>query len=169
MNPFLLILCIIILILYVIKSAKLRAVKKKLLKSDADLKRVSDYYTELVERRKSNITPDDPQPVDVLDFDKVQQRKIDSKYLYPIKVNDGSSIFHNKKIVITGNFYSFKNRNDLAKLFWEAGADVDVGVGKNTDYLILGDNYGPVKLQKAMDLGVEVIDEKFLYEHFKVK
>lgn len=98
---------------------------------------------------------------------ELQERKIESKYLYPKKdVEDKSNYFYEKKVVITGIFYDYPDRNDLAKLFWEAGADIDTGIGKSTDCLIVGEDAGPSKLKKAEAQGVEIIYQDELEDLF---
>lgn len=76
---------------------------------------------------------------------------IDRKYLYPKKCIDERTIeyFFRKKIVITGVFEQFPVRNDLAKLLWELGADIDSKVTERTNILALGHEYGYKKFEEA--------------------
>lgn len=105
-----------------------------------------------------------------LDYERVQElksRKIESKYFYPITdLDDESNFFFGKKIVITGEFDLFPDRNEVAKLFWNVGADIDTGIGKNTEFLIVGLDYGPKKMQKAIENGISIIDQDRLSEYF---
>lgn len=39
------------------------------------------------------------------------------------------------------------------------GADIDVSVGKNTKFLLVGDAPGYKKIEKAEELGVDIIEE----------
>ena len=51
-----------------------------------------------------------------------------------------------KKVVISG----FKNSDKdwIAEELKKLGADIDTSVGKRTNYLIIGENVGPSKLNK---------------------
>ncbi len=66
-----------------------------------------------------------------------------------------------KTIVVTGTLDNF-TRQQIQQAIRHAGAKASSSVSKKTDYVLAGENAGS-KLQKALDLGVEVIDEaKFL-------
>lgn len=69
-----------------------------------------------------------------------------SKYLG--EVVDIENPFYNKKVVITGIFMNWDDRNDLASLLRALGADVDSSVTKATHYLITGSDPGPSKVGK---------------------
>lgn len=77
-----------------------------------------------------------------------------------LKKDDESLVFLNKTFVITGSFENYK-RNDLKNIFEKKGAKISSSVSKNTDYLLCGEDAGS-KLQKAIDLGVEIIYEDSL-------
>lgn len=62
-----------------------------------------------------------------------------------------------KTIVVTGTLEHF-TRQQIQQAIRQAGAKASSSVSKKTDYVLAGENAGS-KLQKAMDLGVEVIDE----------
>jgi len=97
------------------------------------------------------------------------KKKIDKEYLFPKKdLESTSHFFCGKKCVITGDFSSFSSRNEMAKLLWEVGADVDLSVGKNTRIVIVGDNPGHSKLIQAEDLGLEFITENEFINYFKI-
>lgn len=71
---------------------------------------------------------------------------------------DPSSIFYDKKVVITGIFPVSRYR--LAEVLkFKMGADIDVSVGKNTRFLLVGDAPGYKKIEKAEELGVDIIEE----------
>jgi DNA ligase (NAD+) len=63
-----------------------------------------------------------------------------------------------KTFVITGTLANY-SRETAKKLVEDAGGKVSGAVSKKTDYLIAGDEAGS-KLDKARELGVQVIDEK---------
>ena len=62
-----------------------------------------------------------------------------------------------KTFVITGTLDEW-SRDEASRLLTERGAKVTSSVSKKTDYLVAGSNAG-TKLDKARELGVEVIDE----------
>lgn len=97
------------------------------------------------------------------------EKKIEKQYLYPKKdLEDKSHFFYSKKVVITGDFEHFEDRNEIAKLLWEVGADVDTGVGKNTNALVVGENPGPSKMMLAEDMGIDFITENEFRELFEL-
>jgi DNA ligase (NAD+) len=63
-----------------------------------------------------------------------------------------------KTMVISGVFA--KHSRDEIKVMIEAhGGKVGSGVTGKTDFLVAGDGIGPSKLEKATQLGVNIIDE----------
>ena len=68
-----------------------------------------------------------------------------------------------KTLVITGTLPAL-SRDEAAKLIREHGGKVTGSVSRNTDYLLLGENPGASKLNKARELGVAEIDEEALLE-----
>jgi DNA ligase (NAD+) len=67
-----------------------------------------------------------------------------------------------KTFVLTGTLAHF-TRDEAKKMIEEAGGKVTGSVSKKTDYVVAGADAGS-KLEKAKELGVEVIDEKELEE-----
>lgn len=63
-----------------------------------------------------------------------------------------------KSVVVTGSLLSM-SREEAKDAVREAGGNWSSSVSKNTDYVVAGDKPG-TKLEKARELGVEVIDEK---------
>ncbi|MDY0364387.1 MAG: NAD-dependent DNA ligase LigA [Arcobacteraceae bacterium] len=73
----------------------------------------------------------------------------------------GDSIFSGKSVVITG---TLSQSRDIIKAMLEShGAKVTSSVSKKTDFLVCGVDAGS-KLDKALELGVEVVDELRLKE-----
>ena len=68
------------------------------------------------------------------------------------------SIVSGKTIVITGSFDT-KSRVAIRSELETMGATVSKSVSKNTDYLLAGSSAGS-KLQKAITLGIKIIDEQ---------
>lgn len=96
-------------------------------------------------------------------------KKISKEYLYPIKgLEDTGNYFFGKKVVITGDFNNFSSRNEMAKILWEAGADVDVACGKYTECLIAGENASYNKKEIAEDLGADIFNEEKFLEEFNL-
>lgn len=72
------------------------------------------------------------------------------------------SIFTNKTVVITGTINGY-TRKELKEKIEEMGGKVSGSVSRNTDYVIVGENPGS-KYEKALELGIEIIDEERLSE-----
>lgn len=67
-------------------------------------------------------------------------------------VTNKNNPFYKKKVVISGLYDRWPDRNDLAALLKELGADLDISVGKYTNILCVGRGCGPVKLKKMQEL-----------------
>ena len=63
---------------------------------------------------------------------------------------DKESPFYNKKVVITGIFSI--DRNDLAELLKKMGADINTSISRKTDFVFVGNEPGPSKMQKLKAL-----------------
>jgi DNA ligase (NAD+) len=63
-----------------------------------------------------------------------------------------------KTFVLTGTLTHY-TRDEAKKMIEDAGGRVSGSVSKKTDYVVAGSDAGS-KLDKAKELGVEVIDEK---------
>lgn len=72
------------------------------------------------------------------------------------------SIFTDKTVVVTGSIEDI-SRNDIKGIIETMGGKVTGSVSKKTDFVIVGENPGS-KYQKALDLGIEIIDESGLKE-----
>ncbi|HZK00278.1 MAG TPA: NAD-dependent DNA ligase LigA [Tissierellaceae bacterium] len=71
-----------------------------------------------------------------------------------------TSIFTNKTVVITGTIEGL-SRNEIKEIVEKMGGKVTGSVSKNTDFVIVGENPGS-KYTKAVDLGIEIIDQEIL-------
>jgi DNA polymerase-3 subunit epsilon len=83
-------------------------------------------------------------------------------------VENKNTPFYDKKVVISGVFERFPEREDLAMLLKKYGADINVSISRNTDYVIIGRDFGPAKMKKIMELQeagekVKIIEEQQLY------
>ncbi len=72
------------------------------------------------------------------------------------------SIFTDKTLVITGSIEGMA-RSYIKESVESMGAKVTASVSKKTDFVIVGESPGS-KYQKAIDLGIEIIDENKLKE-----
>ncbi|MDR7856695.1 NAD-dependent DNA ligase LigA [Tissierella sp.] len=75
------------------------------------------------------------------------------------------SIFTNKTVVITGTIEGL-SRNEIKDMVEKMGGKVTGSVSKKTDYVIVGEEAGS-KYTKAMELGIEIINEDRLREVLK--
>ena len=71
-----------------------------------------------------------------------------------------AGFFSGKSVVITGTFENY-SRDQLKEIVRSQGGKSASSVSKNTDLLLAGEKAGS-KLEKANDLGVEVLSEKDL-------
>ena len=67
-------------------------------------------------------------------------------------------LLEGKIFVLTGTL-SFMKRSEVKDLIKKSGGSISSSVGKNTDYLIVGESPGS-KLQKAEELGIPVLNEE---------
>ena len=75
---------------------------------------------------------------------------------------DPNNPFYDRKVVITGVFNI--ERQKLANLLKEMGADIDKAVGSKTNYLIIGEEPGPSKLKKFDELIATGKDVRKIYQ-----
>ena len=74
---------------------------------------------------------------------------------YPKKSVDGA--FLGEKVVLTGTLPTYK-RDEAAKLIEDNGGEIMSSVSKNTTLVLAGESAGS-KLDKAIKLGIKIIDE----------
>lgn len=75
---------------------------------------------------------------------------------------DPNNPFYDRKIVITGEFNIA--RKELGKTLKSMGADIDTGVTKKTNYVLIGDYPGPKKIEKLEKLIHDGYDIRKLYQ-----
>ena len=73
------------------------------------------------------------------------------------KEEQASNIFEGKKFVLTGSLPTF-TRKEAAELIEKHGGKTTSSVSGNTDFVLAGESAGS-KLDKAKELGVEILDE----------
>ena len=93
------------------------------------------------------------------DIIKLNENKIKSEFKKKIEVENKSHFFYDKKVVITGIFPSFENRNIMAEMLQSVGADVNGSISKLTDYVIVGQKAGPKKLELIEKLEIPTLNE----------
>jgi DNA ligase (NAD+) len=88
-------------------------------------------------------------------------QKLKTAGVWPVEdleeVEKGAQPFEGMTFVVTGTLPTF-NRNEVKAFIEGHGGKVTGSVSKRTSYLVLGESPGS-KLDKARDLGVQVIDE----------
>ena len=75
------------------------------------------------------------------------------------------NFFKGKNFVLTGTLSAF-TRQDAEEIITGFGGNVSSSVTKKTDYVLAGEKAGS-KLDKAKDLGIEILDEKEFQEKIK--
>lgn len=98
----------------------------------------------------------DPKPEHVyykIHEKEIEQNKLSRSYSDKnLDIEDKSSVFYDKNIVITGSFTTF-SRSDIAELLYSKGAAIKGAITSNTDIVIIGSiNPGPSKLLKIEKL-----------------
>ncbi len=73
---------------------------------------------------------------------------------------------HGKSFVVTGTL-EHMSRDEAAEKIRSLGGTVQTSVGKDTSYLVVGQNVGANKLKKAEKLGTKQINERALLEILK--
>ena len=73
------------------------------------------------------------------------------------ELNNPNSLLVDKKIVFTGKMSS--SRDEMKKYAKSIGIKVLSSVNQSTDYLVIGENVGPKKLQFAIDNNIAVLKE----------
>ncbi len=77
--------------------------------------------------------------------------------------------FYNKKVVITGTFNRYPDRNELAKILQTLGACITSSISSKTNIVVAGEGAGWAKLQKVQDIiqgggEIQLIRECELYD-----
>lgn len=77
-----------------------------------------------------------------------------------------SNILEGKLVVISGTFS--RSREEMKMLVEQHGGKMASSISKNTNFVLAGENIGPVKLKKARDLGVELVSEEVFMKMINV-
>ena len=65
----------------------------------------------------------------------------------------------NSQIFVVSGVFSKFSRDELRSYIENNGGKVKSSISSKTDYLVAGDNMGPSKKEKAINLNVEIISE----------
>ncbi len=90
-------------------------------------------------------------------IEKLKAANVNTIYLGANKF-DESSVFYDKKIVLTGTLVEF-TRSEASKILEDLGAHVVSSVSKATDYVLCGSDPGS-KFDKAKKLGIRILSEE---------
>lgn len=95
-------------------------------------------------------------------FDEDDNQKLLAKFrrlgVWPQEVRSTGGKLAGKSFVITGTLTEMK-RDEAAEKIRALGGTFQSSVGKDTDYLVVGENVGASKLEKAQKLGTRQISE----------
>lgn len=103
---------------------------------------------------------------------KKSKRSFERSTLDPLDesaVENKSTPFFNAKVVITGVFLNYPDRNELGQTLKNLGADINTSISKKTNIVVVGADAGPSKLKKIEDFNakgaeIRIIREKELKE-----
>lgn len=110
-----------------------------------------------------NLRPVKPEPTkkQIVTKEMRQRSKIDSKDLKPnFEIEDKTHLFYKKKIVFTGKFYMFPERRIIGEWIKEVGGDNNLSISKETDYVIVGEAPGPVKMKQIEEFKTKTLSEQ---------
>tara|TARA_R110002124_G_scaffold148927_2_gene314582 strand:+ start:2852 stop:3550 length:699 start_codon:yes stop_codon:yes gene_type:complete len=89
-----------------------------------------------------------------------ESKVIDSELKTPnFDIEDKSHLFYRKSVVITGTFEKYPKRDKMAELIKSVGGNNNGSISRKTDFVIVGDNAGPKKLEKIEEYGIKVFNE----------
>lgn len=120
------------------------------------LEQVQEVGPKMAESIKSFLEQEDVREV----IEKLRQAGVNFSYNRPKITASEDSPFLGKTFVLTGTLTSM-DRKEAGSLIEQYGGKVTGSVSKKTNYLIAGEEAGS-KLDKARDLGVEILDEQTL-------
>lgn len=96
-----------------------------------------------------------------------EQNRLKAETKKPLSDEDilrKDTIFYKKKVVFTGILEKFPDRDEIASILRQYGADVNGSISKKTDIVIKGAGAGPSKMKKIQELqeqgcSIRVIEE----------
>lgn len=86
------------------------------------------------------------------------------EFNYPIENNmieatSAKALIEGKKVVVSGKFANFQQRETLEAVCQWFGAKVTGSISKSTNYVIAGDAMGPAKWDKCKELNIPIVTE----------
>lgn len=98
---------------------------------------------------------------------KESHQKITREMLTPDfeNVENKENPFYKKKVVISGTYENWPDRNDLASIIKSMGANIDTNVSVRTNILIAGAGVGPKKFEK-MQANIDAGKDAFILKEF---
>lgn len=96
-----------------------------------------------------------------------ENRKYNHDTLIPLseeKIENKDTIFFQKKVVITGGFSAYPDRNELGSILRTFGANINTTISGKTNIVIAGKGAGPVKLKKIEELNAKGNNIRIIYE-----
>lgn len=79
-------------------------------------------------------------------------------------VENKDTIFFGKKVVITGIFEAYPDRNVLAAKIQSLGGDINSTISGKTNIVLMGEGAGPSKIKKIEDQRAKGVDIKIIQE-----
>ena len=98
---------------------------------------------------------------------KKTKRSFERSTLDPLdesEVENKTTPFFNAKVVITGVFLNYPDRNELGQILKNLGADINTAISKKTNIVVVGADAGPSKLRKIDDLKAKGADIRIIRE-----
>ena len=102
-----------------------------------------------------NLGVEPKRPHETFSKAEVSKKKIDSVTLRPLsddEVQDQSTPFFHKKVVLTGTLKAFPKRQDISAMLKRYGADIDTAISGKTNIVILGEEKKKKKMKKITEL-----------------
>ena len=75
-----------------------------------------------------------------------------------------ANITLNGKLFVVSGVFTSQSRDEIKKMIEDHGGEVKSSVSRKTHYLLVGENAGPSKLEKAQKAGVEILTEEAFYK-----
>lgn len=106
-----------------------------------------------------------------------EQNKLKSETKKPLSDEEivrKDTFFYKKKVVFTGTLENFPDRDEIASIARQYGADVNSSISKKTDIVIKGAGAGPSKMKKIQQLQeqgcvIRIIEEPEFMELLKAE
>ena len=118
----------------------------------ADAEACAKLYLNFLENKEGIVTP---KKVNT----PFASKKIEKNDLKPdFNIENTDNPFFQKRVVFTGDLKNF-NRKEAAHTIKLLGADVNTSISRKTDFVVVGRNPGPSKMNKIETLGIPMITE----------